>query len=55
MHDNAPFPEAEDVLWDLETKDNSNFKLTTSEYWLNKEDIKASEFEGIVEELKEEV
>ena len=55
MHENAPFAEAEDVLWDLETKDNSNFKLTTSEYWLNKEDIITSEFEGVVEEMKEEV
>ena len=55
MHENAPFPEADAVLWGLETVDNSNFILTTSEYWLNKEDITASEFEGVVEEMKEEV
>ncbi|MFV5688782.1 hypothetical protein ACM55M_09190 [Flavobacterium sp. ZT3R25] len=50
MNENAPFPEAEDILWDLSTSDNVNYTLTTSEYWLNKEDIIASEFEGVLEE-----
>ena len=49
MNENAPFPEAEDVLWDLTTTDNLNYTIITSEYWLNKEDIIASEFEGILE------
>lgn len=49
MNENAPFPEAEDVLWDLTTTDNLNYTITTSEYWLNKEDIIASEFEGVLE------
>lgn len=49
MHENAPFPEAEDVLWDLTTTDNLNYTITTSEYWLNKEDIIVSEFEGVLE------
>ncbi|MDI5950834.1 hypothetical protein [Flavobacterium yafengii] len=49
MNENAPFPEAEDVLWDLTTADNLNYTITTSEYWLNKEDIIASEFEGVLE------
>ncbi|TDE51391.1 hypothetical protein [Flavobacterium sp. GT3P67] len=49
MNENAPFPEAEDVLWDLTTTDNLNYTITTSEYWLNKDDIIASEFEGILE------
>lgn len=49
MNENAPFPEAEDVLWDLTTVDNLNYTITTSEYWLNKEDIIASEFEGVLE------
>lgn len=55
MHFNAAFPEADDILWDLETSDNINFKLTTSEYWIGKEDILSSEFEGVLEEVKEEV
>ncbi|MFV5694818.1 hypothetical protein ACM55G_05195 [Flavobacterium sp. LB3P122] len=50
MNENAPFPEAEDILWELTTSDNVNYTLTTSEYWLNKEDIIASEFEGILDE-----
>lgn len=49
MNENAPFPEAEDVLWDLTTTDNLNYTILTSEYWLNKEDLIASEFEGILE------
>ena len=49
MNENAPFPEAEDVLWDLTTTDNLNYTILTSEYWLNKEDIIASEFEAILE------
>ncbi|WP_426063413.1 hypothetical protein [Flavobacterium sp. DSP2-3-1] len=49
MNENAPFPEAEDVLWDLTTTDTLNYTILTSEYWLNKEDIIASEFEGILE------
>ena len=49
MNENAPFPEAEDVLWDLTTTDNLNYTITTSEYWLKREDIVASEFEGVVE------
>ncbi|MFV8373483.1 hypothetical protein [Flavobacterium sp. LB2P74] len=49
MNENAPFPEAEDVLWDLTTTDNLTYTITTSEYWLNKEDIIASEFEGVLE------
>lgn len=55
MNENAPFPEAEAILWSLESADNVNFKITTSEYWLNKEDITASEFEGEVQPIKEEV
>ena len=55
MIDNAAFPEAEDILWDLETVDNVNYKLTTSEYWLNKDDIETSEFEGEIIAVKEEV
>ena len=55
MHFNAAFPEAEEILWDLESTDNLNFKMTTSEYWIGKEDIISSEFEGVLEEVKEEV
>jgi hypothetical protein len=49
MTQNAPFPEAEDILWDVKTTDNVNYTIMTSEYWLSKDDIIASEFEGILE------
>lgn len=55
MHFNAPFLEAEDIIWNLQTVDNLNYKITTSEYWLSKSDIISLEFEGILEEVKEEV
>ncbi|MBC7556537.1 MAG: hypothetical protein H7195_06210 [Chryseobacterium sp.] len=40
------FEEAKDIIWKLEEKGHSNFVLITSEYWLNKDEIIASEFEG---------
>ncbi|OAB27679.1 hypothetical protein SAMN05444395_105161 [Flavobacterium fryxellicola] len=49
MTENLPFPEAEAILWEVRSTDNSNFTIITSEYWLSKEDIIASEFEGILE------
>ena len=55
MDENAEFTEAEDILWDLQTSDNVNYKLTTSEYWLSKDDIVSSEFEGEILPVKEEV
>ena len=53
MTQNAPFPEAEDILWDLSTTDNVNYTIVTSEYWLNRDDIIASEFEGVLEVVAE--
>ena len=49
MNENAPFPEAEDVLWDVTTSDNVNFTITTSEYWLSKDDVNSSQYEDILE------
>jgi len=46
MTSDKGFNEAEVVLWELNKKDATNFTLTTSEYWLNKEDLAATEFEG---------
>lgn len=40
------FSEAEAVLWELNKKDETNFTLITSEYWLSKEDLATPEFEG---------
>jgi hypothetical protein len=53
MSGNTPFPEAEDILWGLETKDRQNFKILTSAYWLSHDDLVAEEFEGEYEEPEE--
>lgn len=50
----VPFLEADSILWYLETEDNVNFRLTTSEYWISREDIVASEYEAVFEEVETE-
>lgn len=50
----VPFTEADSILWYLETEDNVNFRLTTSEYWISREDIVASEYEAVFEEVEAE-
>lgn len=40
------FVEADAVLWELNKIDSTNYTITTSEYWLNKEDLAIPEFEG---------
>jgi hypothetical protein len=47
------FPEAENILWELETSDDRNFKLLTSDYWLSKGDMIAETFEANYEEVEE--
>ena len=56
MLTNTRFEEAEDIIWKLEQDEGSNFSLVTSEYWLNKNEIIASEFEGesFLAEIQEE-
>ena len=38
------FDEAEDIIWYLNTSDNVNYEVITSEYWLNREDFAAMSF-----------
>lgn len=54
MTQNIPFPNASGIVWELKTDDNVNFSLVTSENWINKEDVIASEFESVLEEIEEE-
>jgi len=54
MSQTVPFPEADSILWYLKTDDNVNFKLITSEYWISREDIVASEYEAVFEEVEAE-
>ena len=46
MSTDEEFEEAKDIIWKLTKNDDSNFTLITSEYWLNKNELVASEFEG---------
>lgn len=46
MSTEESFNQAEDILWELNKKDESNYTFITSEYWLDKEELIASEFEG---------
>jgi len=46
MDKNAPFPEAEGIVWELKTKDNSHFNIITSANLLKDADFPALEFEG---------
>ena len=46
MTTDLAFEEAEAVVWELNKKDETNFTLITSEYWLKKEELVLSEFEG---------
>jgi len=46
MDGNAPFPEAEGIIWDLQRQDNSLYRITTSEKWLKNDDFENLEFES---------
>ncbi len=53
MSGTTPFPEAEDILWDLTVSNGTNVKILTSEYWLSQDDLIAQEFEGTYEKPDE--
>lgn len=55
MNQNVAFPEAENILWELITKDNTDFRIITSEYWLSEEDFILQEFEAVSDEAENEV
>ena len=45
----AAFAEAEDILWHLNTTDNINYEIVTSEYWLDREDFAATSFSSEID------
>ncbi|RAR47052.1 hypothetical protein [Flavobacterium lacus] len=52
-----PFPEANDILWELESLGSNQYKLITSEYWLSKSDFDQGEYMADIvfdEEMEEE-
>ncbi len=50
LEENKAFPEANDILWELEKLGNNKFKVVTSEYWISKSDIESEIFEAELEE-----
>lgn len=54
MNGNVEFPEAENIIWDLQISNNSHFKLTTSGNLIKKEEVIASEWEGEIEEPEDD-
>ena len=52
MTQNILFPNAAAIIWELNTTDNINFNLVTSENWINNDDIIANEFEAVLEEIE---
>lgn len=44
----APFPEAEDIVWDLQSKGNNLYSMIISEKWLTKNEITKTEYECTV-------
>ena len=49
MDENAAFPEAEGIVWNLETKDFINYGVTSSANFLKDADFPSLEFEGSFE------
>lgn len=48
------FDEAEAIIWDLSAKTESSYILTTSEYWISRDEFKDAEFDVTVVEFEEE-
>lgn len=48
LQGSGAFAEAEDIVWSLEDLGDDQYRLTTSEYWLDKEDLLEAEFVGNV-------
>ncbi|MEZ4878290.1 MAG: hypothetical protein R2805_12155 [Flavobacterium sp.] len=46
MTTGAKFPEAESLIWELNTKEDSTFQLITSEYLIDRESFINMEFDG---------
>ncbi len=54
MNENTNFPEAEGIIWSLETIDNINFNIAASANLLKDEDFITLEFEGNYTEVSSE-
>jgi hypothetical protein len=48
------FEDAEDIIWDLKTTGMSSYILTTSEYWMSRDEFKDVEFDAAAQEFEED-
>ena len=48
----SEFPEAENIIWELEQSENGTISIITSDYWVNEEDLLNTEFEEIIHEFE---
>lgn len=48
------FVEAEDIVWKLEAKDGNSYELTTSEYWISRDEFTDAEFDAEIALFEEE-
>ncbi|GHA33809.1 hypothetical protein GCM10007103_14200 [Salinimicrobium marinum] len=51
MNGNGAFPEAENIIWDLQHSKDNHYKITTSGNLIKKEEIISSAWESEVEEM----
>ena len=54
---NEAFTEAEDIVWSLKSTGNNSYIMTTSEYWISRDEFKDAEFDAeiVIFEEEEEV
>ncbi len=48
------FPEADGIVWDIQSKGSAQYVLTTSEKWIGRDDFREMEFEAEVTPFEEE-
>ncbi|EPR74932.1 hypothetical protein ADIWIN_0019 [Winogradskyella psychrotolerans RS-3] len=48
------FDEAESIVWDLTSIGENSYTLTTSEYWMSRDEFKDAEFDSTVVEFEDE-
>lgn len=48
------FEEAEDIIWDLKSNGNNSYTITTSEYWISRDEFTEAEFDATIVEYVDE-
>ena len=48
------FDEAEDIVWQLNATGDNSYIMTTSEYWISRDEFKDAEFDATVVLFEEE-